>query len=62
MARKMRAYGENEHHGKYVLDDYTWSRNHHKAISIRRWRRNFKKKARSRIRQNLHKELRTVTE
>lgn len=42
----MRAYGEREHHGKYVLDDYTFSRNHRKAVTIRRWKRNLKRKAR----------------
>ena len=57
MARKMRAYGENEHPGKYVLDDYRWSRNHHKAVAIRRWKRHLKKKARSYMRQRLHKEM-----
>lgn len=46
MARKMRAYGENEQHGRYVLDDFCFSRNHTKAVTIRRWRRNLKKKAR----------------
>lgn len=46
MARKMRAYGEREHGGKYVLDDYDFSRNHRKAIAVRRWKRTLKKKAR----------------
>lgn len=45
--RRMSAYGEREHSGKYVLDNYNWSRNHHKAVSIRRWKRNLKKKARA---------------
>lgn len=57
MARKMRAYGENEHPGKYVLDDYVYSRNHTKAVTIRRWKRHLKKKARSYMRQRLHKEM-----
>lgn len=48
MSRKMHAYGEREHGGKYVLDDYCWSRNHTKAITIRRWKRDLKKKARNR--------------
>lgn len=51
MARKMSAYGEREHTGRYVLDDYTFSRNHTKAITIRRWKRNLKKKARQKARQ-----------
>lgn len=45
--RRMGAYGEREHSGKYVLDDYSWSRNHTKAVTIRRWKRNLKKKARA---------------
>ena len=57
MARKMRAYGENEHPGKYVLDDYVYSRNHTKAVAIRRWKRHLKKKARSNMRQRLHNRL-----
>lgn len=57
MSRKMRAYGENEHPGKYVLDDYEWSRNHTKAQTIERWKRNLKKKARSYMRQQIHKEF-----
>ena len=48
MARKMHAYGECEQHGRYVLDDYCFSRNHTKAATIRRWKRNLKKKARQR--------------
>jgi hypothetical protein len=55
MARKMPAYGEREHSGKYVLDDYTYSRNHQKASTIRRWKRNLKKKARQSMRRVLHK-------
>lgn len=46
MARKMAAYGEKEHKGKYILDDYSFSRNHTKGCTIRRWKRNLKKKAR----------------
>ncbi len=45
--RRMPAYGEREHGGRYILDDYTWSRNHTKAETIRRWKRNLKKKARA---------------
>lgn len=44
MARKMHAYGEREQQGRYVLDDYCFSRNHTKAVTIRRWRRNLKRK------------------
>jgi len=44
--RRMSAYGEHECGGSYILDDYTWSRNHTKAKTIRRWKRNLKKKAR----------------
>ncbi len=54
--RKMRAYGENEHTGRYVLDDYCFSRNHTKPVTIRRWKRNLKKKAR----QNSRKIVREV--
>ena len=57
MARKMRAGGENEHPGKYVLDDYVYSRNHTKAVTIRRWKRHLKKKARSNMRQRLYREM-----
>lgn len=42
--RKMSAYGEREHNGRYVLDDYEFSRNHTKAETIRRWRRDLKRK------------------
>ena len=27
--RKMPAYGEREHGGRYILDEYEWSRNNH---------------------------------
>lgn len=43
--RKMSAYGEREHNGRYVLDDYEFSRNHTKAETIRRWRRDLKKES-----------------
>ena len=43
--RKMPAYGEREHGGRYILDEYEWSRNHCKAVTIRRWKRDLKKKA-----------------
>lgn len=48
--RRMHAYGERECSGKYILDDYDWSRNHTRAVTIRRWKRNLKKRARSRAR------------
>lgn len=32
--RKMPAYGEREHGGRYILDEYEWSRNHCKAVTI----------------------------
>lgn len=51
--RKMLAYGEQEHNGSYILCDYKWSRNHTKAITIRRWKRNLKKKARATNRTEL---------
>lgn len=53
--RKMQAYGEREHGGHYILEDYTFSRNHRKAITIRRWRRHLKKKARQKNRKNIKK-------
>lgn len=51
--RKMPAYCGREHGGKYILDDYCWSRNHTKAETIRRWKRNLKKKARAGLRMQL---------
>ncbi|WP_251389768.1 hypothetical protein [Mediterraneibacter agrestimuris] len=51
--RKMPAYGEREHGGRYILDDYCWSRNHCRAATIRRWKRNLKKKARAKTRMQL---------
>ena len=45
--RKMPAYGEREHGGRYILDDYVFSRNHNKAERIRRWKRDLKKRARA---------------
>lgn len=41
--RKMAAYGEREHNGRYALEDYEYSRNHTKAETIKRWKRNLKK-------------------
>lgn len=54
--RRMPAYGEHEHGGKYVLDDYEWSRNHTKAVTVRRWKRNLKKKARAARRRMIDRE------
>ena len=54
--RRMPAYGEREHGGKYVLDDYEWSRNHIKVVTIRRWKRNLKKKARAARRRMIDRE------
>lgn len=51
--RRMHAYGERECRGKYVLDEYEWSRNHTRALTIRRWKRNLKKRARSRNRAEI---------
>lgn len=58
--RKMRAYGENEHPGKYVLEDYQFSRNHTKAVSIRRWKRDLKSVARAARRQEIHRIMQAV--
>lgn len=55
--RKMHAYGERESGGRYILDDYDFSRNHTKAQTIKRWKRNLKKKARSERRRVEHKAL-----
>lgn len=54
--RRMPAYGEREHGGKYVLDDYEWSRNHTRAVTVRRWKRNLKKKARAARRRMIDRE------
>lgn len=51
--RKMAAYGEREHGGRYILDDYSWSRNHCRAVTVRRWKRNLKKKSRAKLRMHL---------
>lgn len=34
--RKMAAYGEREHNGRYALEDYEYSRNHTKAETSKR--------------------------
>lgn len=56
--RRMRPYGEREHGGHFVLDDYSWSRNKNKAITIRRWKRNLKKKARAKNRPAMYRAMR----
>lgn len=55
--RKMPAYGEREHGGRYVLDDYMFSRNHNKAVRIRRWKRDLKKRARAHNREVVHQAM-----
>ena len=55
--RKMPAYGEREHGGRYVLDDYVFSRNHNKAVRIRRWKRDLKKRARAHNREVVHQAM-----
>lgn len=57
MSRKMSAYGERELSGKYNLEDYCFSRNHTKAVTIRRWKRDLKKRARQKSRRSIMKEL-----
>lgn len=52
---------ETSNHG-YVLDDYEFSRNHTKAETIRRWRRDLKKKARSRRRKEIYKAMQNCRE
>ncbi len=52
--RRMPAYGEREHGGKYILEDYCFSRNHMKAVSVRRAKRDLKKKARANWRQEVY--------
>lgn len=60
--RKMHAYGERESGGRYVLDDFVFSRNHTKAQTIKRWKRNLKKKARSERRRVEQKAMSTKDE
>ena len=55
--RKMAAYGEREHNGRYALEAYEYSRNHTKAETIKRWKRNLKKKARSYRRSEIYKAM-----
>lgn len=53
------AYGvtDNPRH-KYCLEDYSdFSRNHNKAVSIRRWKRDLKSKARAAKRVMIHKAM-----
>lgn len=55
--RRMHAYGEVEHGGKYILEDYEYSRNHTKAKTIKKWKRNLKKKARGAARRLIRREI-----
>lgn len=55
--RKMPAYGEREHGGRCILDEYEWSRNHCKAVTIRRWKRDLKRKARVHNRRVMHQAM-----
>ena len=56
--RKKPAYGEREHGGRYILDDYVFSRNHNKAERIRRWKRDLKKRARAHNRRVMYQAIR----
>ena len=56
--RRMRAYGEEEHGGRFILDQYSWSRNNSKAVTIRRWKRGLKKKARAKNRAAMRRATR----
>lgn len=48
------AYGVAEAGHKYVLEDYSeFSRNHNKAQSIRRWKRDLKSEARQANRRKI---------
>ena len=40
-----------------ILDEYEWSRNHCKAVTIRRWKRDLKKKARAHNRRVMHQAM-----
>ena len=55
--RKMAAYGEREHNGRYALEDYEYSRNHTKAETIKRCKRNLKKKARAHCQSEILKAM-----
>lgn len=57
----MRAYG-SETLKKTYRDDYTFSRNHSRAVVVRKWKRNLKKRARSRNRMFCHIKLNTLYE
>lgn len=59
--RRMPVYGEMEHGGGYVLDEYTWLRNHHRAETIRRWKRNLKKHSRAKNRMRIAQKAREET-
>lgn len=54
----MRAYGEAEHGGHFILDHYSWSRNNSNAVTIRRWKRGLKKKARAKNRAAMYRAMR----
>lgn len=58
------AYGVvNDPRHKYVLEDYSdFSRNHNKAVSIRRWKRDLKSKARQAAKRHIQKVLCRDTE
>lgn len=58
--RRMPAYGVREHGGKYVLEDFRWTRSHNRALSIRRWKRLLKKKARQKNRREIHGAMTSV--
>lgn len=55
--RRLKPYGEREQRGRFILDDYSWSLNHTKAVTIHRWKWNLKKKARANNRANLRKAM-----
>ena len=57
------AYGVAESGHKYVLEDFSeFSRNHNKARSIRRWKRDLKSKARQVAKRHIQKVLCRNTE
>lgn len=56
MSRHMTPYGANDSRHKYALADYTFSRNHTKSVTIKRWKRYLKKIARQSAKQLIRKE------
>ena len=56
--RRMRAYGEAEHGGHFTRDHYSSSRNNSNAVTIRRWKRGLKKKARAKNRAAMYRAMR----